>query len=302
MIFKTLLSRLALTLFVLLVIVGLLLVQMIQHSSVQYQQEVAQKLNVDLAAHIVEEQPLIREGKINTAVLDDLFHNLMVINPSIELYFLNGEGKVIDYFAPEGKIKRDYVDVGPIKQFLDADTQFPIKGDDPRNVDGFKVFSAARIIEDGKFQGFLYIVLGGEQYDDVVSMLGESFIFDSTLNILLIALLTALIGGVLVFSFQTRRLRRLGEVMNDYADDNSEQKAQSRFKVQASSKDEIDVLGCQFNQMADKINTQVDELKKMDSMRREMVANVSHDLRTPLTAMRGYLETLQLQHGKITAD
>jgi len=105
-----------------------------------------------------------------------------------------------------------------------------------------------------------------------------------------------------VFSFQTRRLRRLGEVMNQYADDDSAEKAQSRFQLQTGSKDEIDVLGSQFNQMADKINTQVDELKKMDSMRREMVANVSHDLRTPLTAMRGYLETLQLQHGKITSD
>ncbi len=302
MIFRTLLSRIALTLFILLLIVGLLLVQMIQQSSVSYQQEVAQKLNVGLAKHIVDEQPLIREGEIDKVVLKELFHNLMVINPTIEIYLLNGSGQVIDYFAPEGKIKRTSVDIAPIKQFLQQDARFPLKGDDPRNINGFKVFSAAEIIENDQFQGYLYVVLGGEQYDDAMAMLGESFIFDSTLSILMLALLTALMGGVLVFSFQTRRLRHLGDVMKNYADDASTHKAQSRYEGSHGSKDEIDVLGTQFNKMADKINGQVDELKKMDSMRREMVANVSHDLRTPLTAMRGYLETLVLQHDDISKD
>lgn len=302
MIFKTLLSRITFTLFVLLIVVGVLLVNVIQQSNVSYQQEVAQKLNVGVAKHIVKEYSIVENGEINGQVLDRLFHNLMVINPTIELYFLNENGKVIDYYAPEGKIKRDSVDLQPIQQFLNTDVQFPLKGDDPRNEDGYKVFSAAEIKENGQFQGYLYIVLGGEQYDDAVAMLGESYIFDSTMNILLLALITALVGGVLVFSFQTRRLRRLGSAMSDYADDNSEQRTQTRYQVSEHSTDEIEALGTQFNQMADKINGQVDELKKMDSVRREMVANVSHDLRTPLTAMQGYLETLVLQHGDISKE
>lgn len=311
MIFRTVLSRITLTLFILLVVgggVAVLLVQMMQQSSVSYQREVAQKLNVGLAEYIVAEHTLISNSQINSKVLDKLLHRLMLINPTIELYFLNAEGQIIDYFVinhyvPDKKIKREFVDIAPIKQFLKHQTHFPLKGDDPRSANGYKVFSAAKIIENNQFQAYLYIVLGGGQ-DDAVAMLGESFIFDATLNILFTALFTALtaalLGGVLVFSLQTRRLRHLGDVMRDYADDGSADKTLSRYKIRKNSKDEIDILGIQFNQMADKINGQVDELKKMDSMRREMLANVSHDLRTPLTAMRGYLETLVLQQSEIS--
>ncbi|MDH5611037.1 MAG: HAMP domain-containing histidine kinase [Gammaproteobacteria bacterium] len=302
MMFRTLYSRLALTLFVLLSLVGLILIQLIGHSSTLYQQEVSQKLNTALAQHIVADQPLMQNQKINDQVLEGLFHNLMVINPSIELYLLDKQGGVLDYSAPEGKVKRTQVDLEPIMAFLHSDARFPLKGDDPRDLDGQKVFSVAEITNENGLQGYLYIVLGSEQYDDVVQMLGNSFIFDSALKVLLVALAAALLGGLIVFALQTRRLRLLGSIIHSYTGKSRDGDLSLRFPSEGKSNDEIDELGQQFNAMAEKINSQILELKRMDGMRREMVANVSHDLRTPLTTMRGYLETLLLKSGELSAE
>ncbi len=298
--FRTLYSRLALTLFVLLCLVGIILIQVIGHSSTLYQQEIAQKLNRDLAAHIVAEQPLIQNREINRAALDRLFYQLMVINPSIELYLLDEQGAVLGYSAPEGKVRRDRVALEPVRAFLDGNARFPLKGDDPRDPEGRKVFSAAPIVDQDGLQGYLYIVLGGEQYDHVAQMLGDSYILDSALMVLLVALAAALIGGMVVFALQTRRLRLLGSIMSGYAGERDDGGQAIRYP--ARTQDEIDVLGRQFNAMADMITSQFHELRQMDGVRREMVANISHDLRTPLTTMRGYLETLHLKHAELSVE
>lgn len=302
MMFRTLYSRLALTLFVLLLLVGLMLIQLIGRSTTQYQQEASQKLNASLAEHIVADQPLMQDQKINQQALDGLFHNLMVINPSIELYLLDTQGVVLGYSAPAGKVKRTQIDLDPVKKFIGDSARFPLKGDDPRALDGQKVFSAAEIRNNNGLQGYLYIVLGGEQYDHVVEMLGNSYTLDTALQVLLVALMAALLGGLTVFALQTRRLRLLGNVMRNYAGKDRSGDILVRFPQTGKTNDEIDELGQQFNAMSEKINKQIHELRHIDGMRREMVANVSHDLRTPLTTMRGYLETLLLKNEELSAE
>jgi len=297
--FRTLYSRLALTLFVLLCVVGVVLIQVIGRSSTLYQQEVAQKLNRDLAMYIVGAHPLFRETGINQPALDELFHQLMVINPAIEVYLLDAAGRIISYNAPEGAVKRDHVSLGPIQTYLAGDAHFPLKGDDPRSRDGRKVFSVAAVPGADGVRGYLYIVLGSEQYEHVADMPGNSYILDSALVVLLVALGAALGGGLLAFAVLTRRLRRLSDIMRRYA--GARPGAEGAIRYPGKPDDEIGMLGQQFNAMADRITAQLGTLRRMDSARREMVANISHDLRTPLTTLRGYLETLDLQRDTLDA-
>ena len=58
--------------------------------------------------------------------------------------------------------------------------------------------------------------------------------------------------------------------------------------------DEVAALARSFNQMADELAARARALEASDRTRRQLMADVSHELMTPLTAMRGYVETLTM--------
>jgi len=62
--------------------------------------------------------------------------------------------------------------------------------------------------------------------------------------------------------------------------------------VTPKSKDELGRLASSFNSMAEKIESDVTELHRQDQMRRDLIANIAHDLATPLTAIQGFSEAL----------
>jgi signal transduction histidine kinase len=68
----------------------------------------------------------------------------------------------------------------------------------------------------------------------------------------------------------------------------------------AASHDEIAVLDAAFRQMQARLSEQWRSLTRQDQERRELVANISHDLRTPLASLHGYLETLSLKDATLS--
>src|SRR3954471_1867516 len=65
--------------------------------------------------------------------------------------------------------------------------------------------------------------------------------------------------------------------------------------------DEIAHVARSFNRMAGGLAARDEALRVLDRLRRQMLADVSHELKTPLTAMRGYLETLRMPHVDLDA-
>lgn len=125
----------------------------------------------------------------------------------------------------------------------------------------------------------------------------------------LVDLATALIIGtvafslgaaLIVFKFLTQRVRSLAEAIDAFRADGFAQPV--RLPAADPEGDEIDRLGNAFQEMSERIVSQLQQLAEVDDRRRELLANVSHDLRTPLTSMQGYLETLLIHEGKLSPE
>jgi len=301
--FRSLYSKLALVLLALFALVGIVFVVVTFYATEMYHQEVSQKLYRNLAKDIAAENVLIRDRRVSQEPLEEIFHSLMIVNPAIEVYLLDPEGSILTFSAAPGKVKRKRINLEPISKLLEGNMNFPLLGDDPRDPEGRKIFSAARIPEQGTLQGYLYIILGGEEYDNAVAKLQASYILRLANWMIGAGLVFFLLTGLVVFGLLTGRLKKLTLVMNSFKQ--GEQLPAiplSGAGKRGKKGDEIDNLALTFHDMASCIAEQIEKLKKSDLMRRELVANVSHDLRTPLATLTAYVETLQLKENSFTPE
>jgi signal transduction histidine kinase len=62
------------------------------------------------------------------------------------------------------------------------------------------------------------------------------------------------------------------------------------FRVKVSGKDEIGQLGLAFEEMRDQLQTSIQIQAQYEANRKELLSNISHDLKTPITAIQGYVD------------
>jgi signal transduction histidine kinase len=299
MMFKTLYAKLAAVLVLLLGVMAVLYIALTLYSTRMYLQEVGQKFNRNLAENLIAGKDLMRDGHVNDEALQEIFHMYMVINPNIEIYLLNNEGTIVAFSAPPGKVQRERVSLEPVRRFLSGAQSLPILGDDPRDARRRKVFSAATIVSDQGTQGYLYVVLAGEEYESVAQLLEGSYVLRLSAWAGAASLLFGLVAGLALFNLLTRRLTRLSSAMKAFHGSRLDRHDVFR-DVDVGTQDEIGRLGATFKQMADRIVAQMRAVRQTDALRRELVANVSHDLRTPIASLHGYLETLLLKQGQLS--
>lgn len=273
---------------------GVIVLYLYISSADRYAQEMSQKINRGLASHTVDMvKPHLKNGVIDTSGLEDIFHSMMVINPSVELYALDTNGRILSYVAPHAVVQLDKVDLNPIKEFL-SDTQKVVSGDDPRNPETSNIFSAAPIYENGKHTGYIYIILASQRFASVAQSIGNSIILRFVFWGVLITMVLALITGLIAFWWLTRKVQVLSLAMKKF------ELGEMNTRVHFTGKDELVQMSKSFNQMADKIQQNIMDLEKLDSFRKEMISNISHDLRTPVSSIQGYAETLVMKKESIS--
>jgi len=301
--FESFYSRLALVVLLSFVLVGIFTATLFNKSSQAQQNEIAQKLHRHLAAHVVKENTLFVDGVFDSGAMKMVFMNLMVMGPNFEFYLLDDKGSVLAYSAEPGKVKQDTVDLKPIRNFLsDSNAQQTIYGTDPRAEHREKIFSAAPIVKDNELKGYLYVIIGGETYDDIAQMVQGSEIYRWIMWSLAGGILLTFLVTLFIVKLLTKPLQHLNQDVQAFRSSGLDRDKLAISHWPSNSKHEINQLGSAFENMAYQLIEQYKKVKDTDELRRELMSHVSHDLRTPLASLMGYLETWQMKQSELSPE
>lgn len=301
---KLSLSQRLTLLFILLLVLCATIAGAVQlYSSMQFGNAMVQRLSANLAQQIVRSEPLMdAQGRVDRNTLKPLFDRLMTFNPSVELYVISPDGEILADAAPPGHIKRQRVALAPVEQFLNQ-AAMPVYGDDPRSAEKHKVFSAAPLRQDGELRGYLYIILQGEELNALAENAWHKTLWSTLLWALLLVAAVGVLVAVLVRQWVTRPVNALTREASRIDQDSiSAIKHLAAQPTVDEPGDEVALLRNTFIELARKIASQWDALADSDRQRREFIANISHDLRTPLTSLLGYLETLSMKAATLTPE
>lgn len=84
-----------------------------------------------------------------------------------------------------------------------------------------------------------------------------------------------------------KRLAHMNEVIASFSQEHMD------GRMATEGKDEISIITKTFNEMADRLKRSYEEKELYENNRKQLVSDISHDLRTPLSSILGYAEMLQ---------
>lgn len=297
--FSTLYGKISTIFLLLIFIFGAVEIFVSVKSSVNYVCEASQKINYTLAKNLADAcKPFLTDSIDHKGIIESMDH-LKMINPRINAYLLDETGQILSYYNGNQSIRLNKINTEPINEFLQENSydHLPIFGDDPVTSSHHKVFSAARMqysIESKP--GYVYVTLPSARYELASEGIWGSYILSTSAIVLGVILLFSAVVGLILFFLLTKRLHHVTDILSEF------EKGKFHQRIPVNSKDEISELSIAFNNMADTIEKNMFDLKKADNLRRELIANISHDLRSPLSSIQGYIETILIKDQNLSEE
>lgn len=135
--------------------------------------------------------------------------------------------------------------------------------------------------EDGS-QGSLYIVTSAECLVPEI----REFILDVVISVILILLFTAAMLTIWIYRSMINPIKKLQTAMQNIKEGNLD------AALEIDSKDEIGELCRNFEEMRQRLKDSAEESLESERKNKELISNIAHDLKTPITAVKGYSEGL----------
>ncbi|MFH4966394.1 HAMP domain-containing sensor histidine kinase [Gaetbulibacter sp. M235] len=295
--------KLILTFLIILLIAGIGYTVTSIYFSNQYFYETTQRLNANLAQDLIDEKfkdthPFDSTGAVNKALFGDIMHNMMAVNGAIEVYLLDNNGfvqysVVLDHEAPNTQQRK--VNLEPIQKFIKNKGNSYVLGNDPKDLNKNTIFSASHFVKDGH-EGYIYIVLAGKDFLATRNDLFNSYFIRLGLGGSFLTLIFTTLLGVLAIWHLTRNLRKIIYAAKRF------QEGDLNYRIKNADKNDLANVANTYNSMADTILSNIEKIKSVEQLRQELIANISHDLRTPLSIIQGYIETLHIKESELSVQ
>lgn len=246
-----------------------------------------------------EVDSLAREATLHPDRLDVLAQDYgrTIAGFEAEVVFFDSQGQVLASSDPDSLGQAiGVVDPTLLTDMTSGDWAFDEVYPDPTNIDAYvnRIFHVARFSRADGEAAFLAATWKPLIFSEADVQLDARKLW---LQAVLVALIASFAMGWIVMSWLTRRIHHLSLAVDDLA------RGQLDRRVHDDSRDDIGRLGRDFNTMAARVEQLVEDLRGKEQFQRQLVANVSHDLRTPLSSVRGYIETLAIRgHDLPAAD
>ena len=225
--------------------------------------------------------------------------NMVLFEPDTQLYLLDPGGTVLACSGaplPAGF----KVALTPVLRAVGQPDAAYVMGDDPKRMDADAVVAVqqvrrAVIRPADPVAGYLYLVLHNEQLPEGRWAAVRMSIARPALGLIVAVVAFTTLVAVLIIVSVTRPLQRLTDAVASISQRGLDagQPSAPAATLPPVTRDEFGQLTRAFEMMLATLRKQWGELRRLDHFRREGVSNLSHDLRSPLTATVACLETLE---------
>ena len=225
-------------------------------------------------ANAVSSGRLAQSYREDSSSLQDIYDNLKALASYhfVEIWLMNTKGEILlntsKEYSPE-----------PTGQIRDFDTT-RLAGNYYQQGDFFGYFDSdmlsvvSPIISNYRAKGYIAIHCDVEQF----TAEKDAFLNINYITLIILLLLSLILLLVFMFSVYFP-LKRIIHGANEFAGGNL------NYKVPVETRDEMGYLAASMNYMAG-------EIRSSGEYQRKFISNISHDFRSPLTSIKGYLEAM----------